>query len=350
MTLELYVDNYSPNYSITNLNSTKMKALHIIKYGDLKNSLEIRETEKPKVNSNDILIEVKAASINPIDYKIVEGHLKEMLKLDLPAIMGYDVSGIVVEKGADVQNFEIGDEVYARVPQEQMGTIAEFVAVNSNVIAKKPKNISFEQASGLPLTGLTAIQALEKVGIKEGDRILIHAGSGGVGSFAIQFAKEKGAIVYTTTSTKNVDWVKALGADRVIDYKKEDYKEFATNLDIVFDTLGDDYTYDAFEIIKEGGKVTTIVGPPDEETAAQMGMTDYKLPEKLSKLIEEKSAVYNKTWMQPDAKQLNDIKSMVEDGAINPIVDNIYSFENGIKAFEYLATGRAKGKVIITLS
>ena len=160
-----------------------------------------------------------------------------------------------------------------------MGTIAEFVAVNSELVAKKPKNITFEEAAALPLVGLTAIQALESVGIKENDRVLIHAGSGGVGSFAIQYAKVKGAIVYTTTSSKNVDWVTALGADRVIDYTTEDYKEIAKNLDIVFDTLGGDYTFDAFEVIKEGGRVTTIAGPPDGETAKYMGMNDYKLSE-----------------------------------------------------------------------
>lgn len=327
-----------------------MKALQIKKYGEIREGLAFENVDKPKIQNKDILIAVKAASINPIDYKIVEGKLKDMLTLNLPVTIGYDVSGVVVEKGADVSNFEIGDEVYARVPQEQMGTVAEFVAVNNELVSLKPENISFEQASGLPLTGLTAIQALESVGIKEGDRILIHAGSGGVGSFAIQYAKAKGAIVYTTTSTKNVDWVKALGADCVIDYKTENYKEVANNLDIVFDTLGDDYTFDAFEIIKVGGKVTTIVGPPDKETAKQMGMTDYKLPEKLLKLIEEKSAVYKLTWMQPNKKQLNDIKIMVENGTIKPIVDLIYPFEDGIDAVEYLATGRAKGKVIISLA
>lgn len=327
-----------------------MKALQIKKYGDIRQGLAIAHIEKPTFQNKDILIAVKAASINPIDYKIVEGKLKDMLTLNLPVTVGYDVSGVVVEKGSDVLNFGIGDEVFARAPQEQMGTIAEFVAVHSNLVSLKPENLSFEHASALPLTGLTAIQALEKVGIKEGDRILIHAGSGGVGSFAIQYAKAKGAMVYTTTSTKNVNWVKALGADRVIDYKTENYKEVANNLDIVFDTLGGDYTFDAFEIIKEGGKVTTIVGPPDEETAKQMGMIDYKLPEKLAKLMEEKSAVYKLTWMQPNANQLNDIKTMVEDGTIKPIVDQIYSFEDGISAYEYLATGRAKGKVIISLS
>jgi len=327
-----------------------MKALQIKKYGEIKESLSIENVDKPQIQEKNILIAIKAASLNPIDYKIVEGKLKELLALDLPTTIGYDVSGVVVEKGAKVNNFEIGDEVYSRVPQEQMGTIAEFVAVNSDLVALKPENITFEQASGLPLTGLTAMQAVEKAGIKENDRILIHAGSGGVGSFAIQFAKSKGAIVYTTTSTKNVDWVKALGADRVIDYTNEDYKEVANNLDIVFDTLGDDYTFEAFEIIKEGGKVTTIVGPPDNESAKQMGISNYEMPEKLTKLIKEKSAVYKHTWMQPNSKQLNEIKTLVEDGTIKPIVDLIYSFEDGIDAYEYLASGKAKGKVIISMA
>ena len=327
-----------------------MKALQIVKYGEIKESLSINEIEKPTIQSNDILVEVKAASLNPIDYKMAQGHLKELLDLNLPVTIGFDVSGVVVEKGNDVTGFEIGDEIYARVPQEQMGTIAEFVTINADKVAKKPENISFEEASGLPLTGLTAIQALEKAGLKEDDRILIHAGSGGVGSFAIQYAKAKGAIVYTTTSSKNVDWVKALGADRVIDYKEEDYKEVANNLDIVFDTLGDDYTFDAFKIIKKGGVVTSIVGPPDEESAKIMGIPDYKLPEQLSNLIEEKSIAYKHTWMQPNAAQLKEIKTMVEEGNIKPTVDLIYEFEDGIDAYEYLATGRAEGKVIISLS
>jgi NADPH:quinone reductase-like Zn-dependent oxidoreductase len=327
-----------------------MKALQIIKYGKIKDSLSINEIEKPILKAKDVLIEVKAASLNPIDYKMVEGHLKDMVPLNLPCTIGFDVSGLVIEKGADVSNFEIGDKVYSRVPQEQMGTVAEFVAVNSDLVAKKPENVSFEEASALPLTGLTAIQALESVGLKENDRVLIHAGSGGVGSFAIQYAKAKGAIVYTTTSSKNVDWVKALGADRVIDYKTEDYKTIAKDLDIVFDTLGENYTLEAFEIIKEGGKVSTIVGPPDEETAKQMGMTDYNLPEELSNLIKEKSAIYKLTWMQPNAEQLNTITTMVENSDIKPIVDLIYSLEDGIDAYEYLATGRAQGKVIISLS
>jgi len=326
-----------------------MKALQITKYGEFKDSLKFAEVDKPKISDSEILIEVKAVSLNPIDYKIVQGQLKEMLELDLPAGIGYDVSGEIVEIGSKVKDFKVDDEVYSRVSQEYMGTLAEFVAVDSSVVAHKPENVSFEKAASLPLVGLTAIQALEKAGLKEDDRILIHAGSGGVGSFAVQYAKSKGAIVYTTTSSTNLDWVKALGADRVIDYKNEDYKEVAKNLDIVFDTLGDDYTFEAFEIIKEGGKVTSIVGPPDAESAKEMGMDDYKIPEKLKKLIEKNSAKYMHTWMHPDAAQLKEIKEMVEDRTIRPSIDLVYSFEDAIKAFEYLATGRAQGKVIVSL-
>ena len=327
-----------------------MKALQITKYGELKESLKFAKVDKPTISDSEILIEVKAAALNPIDYKIVQGHLKEVLELNLPVIIGYDVSGVVTEIGSKVKDFKEGDEVYSRVPQEYMGTVAEFVAVDSSVVAHKPENVTFEKASSLPLTGLTAMQALEKVGLKKDDRILIHAGSGGVGSFAVQYAKAKGAIVYTTTSSINLDWVKALGADRVIDYKNEDYKEVANNLDIVFDTLGDDYTFEAFDIIKKGGSVTTIVGPPDAESAKQMGIENYEMPEKLTKLIKEKSATYKHTWMQPNAKQLNEIKEMVEERTIRPSIDLVYSFEDAVKAFEYLATGRAQGKVIVSMA
>jgi len=326
-----------------------MKALQIVKYGDLRDSLNFNEIEKPSLKPDDIMVEVKAASINPIDYKLVKGHLKDMVPLDFPSTIGFDVSGIVILTGADVINFEIGDNIYSRVPHDQMGTLAEYVAINSDVVAKKPSNISFKEAAGLPLTGLTAIQALESVYLKKGDRILIHAGSGGVGSFAIQYAKANGAFVYTTTSTKNIDMVKSFGADRVIDYKTEDYKSIAINLDIVFDTLGDNYTAEAFDLIKTGGKVSTIVGPPDKLTAKQMGIKNYELPEKIANRINEKSATYKLTWMQPSGEQLKAISSMVEANIIKPEVDKVYDFKDSIDAYEYLATGRAKGKVIISL-
>lgn len=327
-----------------------MKTLQLTKYGNIKDSLAFADTEKPEVSAGDVLIEVKSAAINPIDVGIVAGGLKDMLPITLPSTVAYDVSGVVVGKGSGVTDFEIGDSVYSRVPQEQMGTVAEFVAVTSKAVAIKPENISYEEAAGLPLAGLTAMQSLDYAGIKEGDKVLIHAGSGGVGSFAVQYAKSKGAYVYTTTGTDNVDWVKELGADRVIDYKIEDYKDIVSDVDIVFDTLGDDYTLEAFDVVKQGGKVVSVVGPLDQETAQMFGMTDYELPEDLAKLIAEKEASYKFVMMRPNGEHLSLIKTLVESEKIRPIIDKVYPFSESIEAFMHLASGRAKGKIVIKVS
>ena len=256
----------------------------------------------------------------------------------------------MVEKGGEVTDFEIGDLVYSRVPQEQMGTLAEYVAVTCVAVSKKPGNVSFEEAASLPLAGLTALQSLESAGIKENDKVLIHAGSGGVGSFAIQYAKAKGAYVYTTTSTNNVSWVKKLGADRVIDYKTEDYKTIVKDADIVFDTLGQSYTTEAFEVVKKGGIVVSVVGPIDEPSAKMFGMADYKLPEELATLSKDKDAAYKFVFMHPNGSHLGEIKSMVEDDKIIPIIDKVYPFSESIDAFTHLASGRTKGKLVIKMN
>lgn len=326
-----------------------MKALQLVKYGAIKDSLAIHEVSKPTAQANDVLIEVKAAAINPIDKGIILGNLKGMLPLALPCTLGYDVSGVVVGKGEEVTHFELGDEVYARVPQEQMGTLAEFVVANADAVSKKPRTLSFLEAAGLPLVGLTAMQCLERVGIKAHDKVLIHAGSGGVGSFAIQYAKAKGAYVYTTTSTENVGWVATLGADRVIDYKKEDYKTLVKDADIVFDTLGKNYTLEAFQVIKPGGKVVSIAGPMDVATAKQFGMADYELPSELAALISAKGATYTYLFMHPDGAQLGVIASLVDSKKIKPVVDTVYPFTKSVDAYIHLASGRAKGKIVINM-
>jgi NADPH:quinone reductase-like Zn-dependent oxidoreductase len=327
-----------------------MKALQIVKYGEIRDCLTFNEVSKPTIQAKDVLIEVKAAAINPIDKSIILGNLQGMLPIPLPSTSAYDVSGIVVEKGDEVSNFEIGDLVYSRVPQEQMGTLAEFVVVTSNAVSKKPGNISFEEAASLPLAGLTALQSLEYAGIKENDKVLIHAGSGGVGSFAIQYAKAKGAYVYTTTSTSNVEWVKELGADRVIDYKTEDYKAIVKDADIVFDTLGKNYTTEAFTVVKKGGMVVSVVGPLDEESAKMFGMADYKLPTELSNLVSEKEATYKFIFMHPNGSHLGEIKALVEDDKIKSTIDKVYPFSESIEAFTHLASGRAKGKIVVKIS
>ena len=327
-----------------------MKALQLVKYGEIKDSLSFKEVSKPAVKANDVLIEIKAAAINPIDKSIILGGLQSMIPIPFPSTIAYDVSGVVVEKGDKVSDFEIGDLVYSRVPQEQMGAIAEYVAVTSAAVSKKPGNISFEEAASIPLAGLTAMQSLEYARIKANDKVLIHAGSGGVGSFAIQYAKAKGAYVYTTTSTTNVQWVKALGADRVIDYKTEDYKTIVKDADIVFDTLGQNYSSEAFEVVKQGGKVVSVVGPLDEESARMFGMADYKLPEELAKLSSAKEASYKFIFMHPSGADLGEIKSMIEDEKIKPIIDKVYPFSESIAAVTHLASGRAKGKIVIKIN
>jgi len=327
-----------------------MKALQLAKYGEIKDSLIFNEVSKPTLQANDVLIEIKAAAINPIDKSIIVGNLQTLIPISFPTTLAYDLSGIIVKKGNKVTSFEVGDLVYSRVPQEQMGTLAEYVAVNTNAVSKKPGNITFEEAASLPLAGLTALQSLEYVNLKRDDIILIHAGSGGVGSFAIQYAKSKGAYVYTTTSTSNVKWVKELGADRVIDYKKEDYKTIVKNADIVFDTLGKDYTLEAFEVIKQGGKVVSVAGQLDEDSAKMFGMPNYRLPEELAKLIDAKDASYKFIFMHPNGAHLNDIKLLIEDEKIKPIIDTVYSFSESIEAFMHLASGRAKGKIVIQLN
>ena len=330
-----------------------MKIIQHISYGEISESIAFSEIEKPTINEDEVLIESFAASVNPLDIKVVNGKLKGLGKYTLPATMGYDVSGKIVEKGENVSNFNIGDEVYAYV--DKQGSFAEFVAIKGNIVSIKPENTSFEEAASLPLVSLTAAQVLKRGKLKSGESILIHAGSGGVGSLAIQLAKAKGAYVYTTTSTVNLEWVKALGADRVIDYKTEDYKTIVKDVDMVLDTLGNEYTEDAFKVIKKGGSVISLVGPVDKETANRMKFNFFiKLflawkRRKLTKQIKLKSAYYSLLFMRANVKQLNDVTNLVETGKIKASIDKIFSFKDAINAVLYVDKGRTKGKVVIKI-
>jgi len=332
-----------------------MKQLFITGYGKIEDNLQFYEVDMPKVGSNEALIKINAAGVNPIDYKIINGLLKQINKLSFPTPIGFDVSGTVVEKGEGVTNLEIGDEIYSRVPTDQPGTFAEYLSVDCSVVAKKPTNLTFEEASGIPLVGLTTIQGFALAEIKKGDQVLIHAGSGGIGTFAIQYAKSKGAFVYTTTSTKNVSWVKELGADVVIDYKKENYLDLVKDIDIVLDTLGKNYTKEAFRVIKKGGKVITLIGDLDNETAKDLGLNSFirfllSLKRmKIDSLKKKKSAFYRFVIIEPNASQLNEITSLIERKMLKPIIDKIFNFDDAIDALQYLKQGRAKGKVIIKM-
>ena len=332
-----------------------MKALQITGYGDVKNNLVFSEVEKPTVKDNQVLIEIHSASVNPIDYKIIEGILKQIRKLTFPCPIGFDVAGIVVERGSNVTHLKVGDEVYSRVPSESPGTFAEYIAVDSDVVCLKPSNLNFSESASLPLVGLTTIQSFDKASLKSGNKVLIHAGSGGIGTFAIQYAKSKGAYVYTTTSTKNVEWVKELGADRVIDYKTENYLNIVNNIDIVYETLGGNYTIDAFKVIKNGGKVVSLIGNVDKETARELELNRVFRSilalkrMKITRQIKHKSAYYKLILMNSNGTQLNEIKKLVEDKLIKPVIDKEFSFSESIDALLYQKSGRAKGKIIIKI-
>ncbi|WP_444957650.1 NADP-dependent oxidoreductase [Microbulbifer sp. ZKSA002] len=333
-----------------------MKALKMTRYGDIDSSLEFQSAEVPTPKSGEVLLRVHAASVNPVDNMMLRGELKSVRKEVFPVGIGRDVSGEVVAVGNDVAGYSVGDLVFSRVGEDHVGTIAEYLTVSASHLAAKPENLSHSEAAGIPLVGLTSYQSLIKVaGLKSGEKVLIHAGSGGVGSMAIQLAKSVGAYVVTTTSSANVEWVKALGADLVIDYKKDDYRQLLSDMDVVFDTLGGQYALNAFQVLKTGGRVVSVKGALDPQTAEELGLGWLlrKLvalkSRKLMKVAKDKSALYRMVIMEANGGQLSELGDLYRQKILSPVIDKIYSLEQGKEAFSYLASGRAKGKVIVSV-
>ncbi len=331
-----------------------MKALMQTGYGNLKENLEIQEVAKPKISADEVLVQVSHASINPHDYKVILGEFKRTEKLQFPALVGSSFSGTIVAVGKEVYHLTEGDEVFGVAE----GAVAEFCKLKHSKLYLKPRNVSFEEISTLPVVGMTTIQAFERLGgINQGDKILIHAGSGGVGTFAIQYAKIKGAKVFTTTGTNNVNWVKKLGADVVIDYKKENYLDICSSMDIVFDTLGGQYTFDAFEIIKSGGKVVSLLPAEiNKQVAKELNMPKliafvFSLrPSKIKKLVKLKNAQYEFVFMRPTANNLSLIASLIERNKIKPVIEKKFNFRQSVDAFIHLSKGHTKGKITIQIS
>jgi len=333
-----------------------MKALRLHAYGkNFHRNLIVDEVERPSPGSNDVLIEVDAAAINPVDYKMARGKVKIVLDPPKPFSLGFDVSGRIIEKGINVRDFKVGDSIYAKVPWNQMGTIATHCLIDQEYIATIPSSISMQEAAGLPLVGCTVMDSFRIGKLQKGMKILILGGSGGVGSFAIQYAKYLGAEVYTTTSTKNVDWVKKLGADHVIDYQKEDYRNKAKGVDFVYDTLGGPHTRKAIKLIKKGGTIISIAGHYDTETLKEVGVPSIYI--RINQMamsilllrMRLKKITYKHVWSQPNREKLEEIARLVDAGKIRPIIDRVYPFEEAIDALYYLQTNRAKGKVIVAI-
>ncbi len=331
-----------------------MKAYFIDRYG--KQNGRMGDVPEPLPGAHDVLIEVHAASVNVLDSKIRSGEFKLILPYSFPLVLGNDCAGVVIEAGAAVKGFKPGDAVYARVPEQRIGTFAQRVAVNENAVALKPANLSMEQAAAIPLVALTAWQALVDIArLQKGQKVLIHAGSGGVGTIAIQLAKHLGAVVATTTSSANVEWVKALGADVVIDYKQQHFEQELRDYDVVLNSLGTDVLENSLKVLKPGGQLISISGPPTAEFAKAQGLAWplRQVMRLLSLSIRRKARKedvrYSFLFMRANGSQLSDITTLIEAGEIKPVLDRTFAFESAGEALSYVEQGRAKGKVIVQI-
>ncbi|MGO4565715.1 NADP-dependent oxidoreductase [Rhizobium sp. 2YAF20] len=332
-----------------------MKAFVVDKYKK-KGTLRLADMPAPELRHDDVLVEIHAAGVNLLDAKIRDGEFKLILPYRPPFVLGHDVAGIVVRVGPKVRRFKVGDEVYARPRDHRVGKFAEFIAMNEADVALKPKNLTMEEAASIPLVGLTAWQALvERAELKKGQKVLIHAGSGGVGTMAIQLAKHIGATVATTTSTANVDLVRSLGADVVVDYKKADFENVLQGYDVVLNSLGKDTLEKSLRVLKPGGRLISISGPPDPEFAREngFGWLLQQVMRLLSFSIRRKSkrhrVSYSFFFMTANGGQLEQITALIEAGAIRPVMDRVFPFEKTNEALAYIETGRAKGKVVIAV-
>lgn len=331
-----------------------MKAFVVNKY-QKKGTLLLVNLPEPKLQDSDVLIRIHAAGVNPLDCKVRDGEFKLLLPYRTPFVLGHDVAGIVVKTGPKVRQFKVGDEVYSRPRDHRVGTFAEFIAVSEMDVALKPKNIDMTEAASLPLVGLTVLQALVEVGkVKPGQKVFIQAGSGGVGTIAIQFAKHLGAIVATTTSAKNAGLVKSLGADVVIDYNVQDFEKVLSDYDLVLHSQDQKMLEKSLRVLKAGGRLISISGPPDPAFAEQFNLNPFlKLVMRLlSSGVRKKAKAlgvnYSFLFMRAHGKQLSEISTLIESGVIRPVVDKVFPFEETQKALDYVETGRAKGKVVIT--
>ncbi|OCP19784.1 MULTISPECIES: NADP-dependent oxidoreductase [unclassified Ensifer] len=332
-----------------------MKAFVVDKYKK-KGALRLADMPEPALRDGDVLVEIHATAVNLLDSKVRDGEFKLILPYRPPFVLGHDVAGTVIRVGPKVRWFKVGDEVYARPRDHRVGTFAEFIAINEADVALKPKNLSMEEAASIPLVGLTAWQALVEVArLKPGQKVFIQAGSGGVGTFAIQLAKHLGATVATTTSARNAELVKSLGADVVIDYKTQDFEKILSGYDLVINSQDNKTLEKSLGVLKPGGLVISISGPPDPEFAKELGLNLFLrlVMSLLSRGVRKKAKSlgirYSFLFMKAQGQQLSEIASLIEAGVIRPVVDKVFPFEKTGDALAYVETGRAKGKVVITV-
>ncbi len=321
-----------------------------------KRPMHAGEAPEPTLGPHDALVAIQAAGVNPVDAKIRDGEFKAFLPYKAPFVLGHDVAGVISAVGSGVTRFSVGDEVYGRVRDGRMGTFAERIAVHEDDLAIKPASLSMAEAASVPLVALTAWQALvERANVQPGQKVLVHAGSGGVGTYAIQLAKHLGATVATTTGAGNVDWVRELGADVVIDYRKQDFEQVVAGFDVVLDSQGGDTLAKSLRVLKPGGIAIGIAGPPDPDFARQLGKLFPLLPVMALLSLRTRRAAhhhdvrYSFLFMRASGAQLERITELIDAGALRPVVERTYPFDEAPQALAHAEGGRSKGKVVIAM-
>jgi NADPH:quinone reductase-like Zn-dependent oxidoreductase len=329
-----------------------MRAFVVKQY---KGPLQQADVPEPAVGEHDVLVQVHAAGLNMLDEKIRAGEFKQVLPYELPQVLGNDVAGTVIGVGAKVRGFKLGDEVYARPDKDRIGTFAERIAIAEADLALKPASVSFEEAASLPLVALTAWQALvERGNLQPGQRVLIHGGAGGVGTIAIQLAKHLGAAVATTVSADDIDFVRELGADFVIDYRSQDFEQLLDGYDLVLDSLGGKNLEKSLRVLRPGGKAIGIAGPPDSAFAREVGanavlrLVMTALSSRIRRQARRLGVEYEFLFVRASGSQLRTIASLVDGGALRPVVGRIFEFDQTVQAVQSLERGGIRGKAVIS--
>lgn len=329
-----------------------MKAFVVTHYGP--EGLQAADVPTPNVGTRDVLVDVRAASINPLDKMVRNGEFKQLIKYKRPFILGHDLSGVITKVGAEVRDFKPGDEVYARPRDLRIGAFAEQIAIDADDITLKPASLSFEEAAALPLVALAAWQALSELAdVQPGQKVLVHAGAGGLGSTAIQVAKHLGAYVATTASTKDIDKVQALGADEVIDYKTQDFADVLSGYDVVLDSLGLASLEKSLTVLRPGGLAISVVGPPDPAFADQLRQPLLKpvmaiLSRKIRRQARKLGVRYSFVFMRASGPQLGALAALYDAGTLRPVLDRTFPLAETLDAMAYVEQGKANGKIVVT--
>jgi len=330
-----------------------MMAFVVDKYG--KDGPRAADVPDPIVGRRDVLVRVSAASINPLDKMTRDGELKRLIKYKPPFVLGHDMAGVVTYVGADVRDFQVGDEVYARPRDLRIGTFAEFIAIDQDDVAPKPASLTLQEAAAVPLVALAAWQILvDRAHLQPGQKVLVHAGAGGLGSTVVQLAKHLGATVATTVSAGNVDFVRKLGADSVIDYRNQDFEQLLDGYDLVLDSLGGKNLEKSLRVLRPGGKAIGIAEPPDPAFAREAGMNPVlrlaiaALSSKIRRQAKKLGVTYEFLFMRASGDQLRQITAIVDSGVLRPVVGRVFDFDQTVEAVQSIGKGGIRGKAVIT--